>query len=255
MGITGTDVSKEASDIILKDDNFASIVEAVKEGRKIYNNIKSFIKYLFSANFGELLTVSAAFFAGLPLPLTPIQILWVNLVTDGLPALALGNEPAHENIMNEKPRNPKESLFKRTKTFTLAAGVLAAIATLSSFLIGLNESYATALTMALTTIILFELILVFSCRVEGRGFWEVSLSSNKGLLAAVLVSFLLQIMILYVPFFSQFFGTIALQFRHWVIIISVSLLALLAPLAEISIKGFLSWLGVYSDSEGLKWHT
>lgn len=246
MGITGTDVSKEASDMVLRDDNFATIVEAIKEGRRIYNNIKSFIKYLLSANFDELLVVSTAFFVGLPLPLMPIQILWLNLVTDGLPALALGNEPAHEKLMMEKPRNPKESLFKGTKTFIFVAGIISAIATMLSFLAGLRESYPVAITMAFTTSILFELLLVFNCRVEGRAFWEVDLFSNKSLIIAVIVSFLLQLMVLYVPFLNPFFDTVALGLKHWAFIVSVSLLALLVPLFVEPSKGIL----YLSDSKG-----
>jgi len=248
MGITGTDVSKEASDIILKDDNFATIVRAVKEGRKIYNNIKSFIKYLLSANVGELLVVGTAFFSGLPLPLLPIQILWINLVTDGLPALALGTEPAHKGIMEEKPRKPDESLFKGTKLFIAISGILATIATLISFFIGFRETYLVAITMAFTTMILFELLLVFNCRVEGKAFWELDAFSNKPLVLAVIISFLLQLMVLYVPFFNPFFDTVALGFRHWVVIFSVSLLALLVPLFVNKTKNILNWLGFsYSD--------
>jgi Ca2+-transporting ATPase len=232
MGITGTDVAKEASDMILADDNFATIVNAVKQGRVIFDNIKEFIRYLLSANFDELLVVSVAAIMGLPLPFIAIQILWINLITDGLPALALSVNPASEDVMKRKPRNPKKSVLKEMLPFIVTAGVLAFALTLFVFLLELQAggTLNKARTMAFTQTMMFELFLVFSISAEKKLIWQKGFFRNKYLIIAVIASFLLHLMILYVPFFQTIFETEALGLADWSkILLLASTAFLLSP--------------------------
>ncbi len=141
MGITGTDVAKEASSLVLSDDNFSRIVAAIEEGRGIYENIRKFIRYLLASNVGEILTMFLAMMAGLPLPLVPIQILWVNLVTDGLPAMALGVDQAEKDLMQQKPRSAKENIFARRLGWKIISrGILIGVCTLAAFWITLKRT-------------------------------------------------------------------------------------------------------------------
>ncbi|RLJ06003.1 MAG: ATPase [Candidatus Aenigmatarchaeota archaeon] len=227
MGKKGTDVAKEASDMILRDDNFTSIVKAVKEGRGIYDNIKKFIQYLLSSNLGEVLIVFIAMLIGftnpetgaLVLPITAIQLLWINLLTDGLPALALGVDPPAEDIMQRPPRDPKEKILSRGMLINIIlVGIIMCIGTLSLFAYNLESGATKAVTVAFTTIVMFEMIRIESVRMK----FKTKLLSNKKLITAVLASVLLQIMVVYLPFFQPVFQTTALDFGDWIEILGVA---------------------------------
>ncbi|MCK4326853.1 MAG: calcium-translocating P-type ATPase, PMCA-type [Candidatus Diapherotrites archaeon] len=226
MGITGTDVSKEASDIILADDNFASIVAAVEEGRCIYGNIRNFIKYLLSANCDEIIVVAGAALVGLPLPFLPVQILWINLVTDGFPALALGLDPPDPDVMNQKPRSKEQSVFHGIGNVVVMAGLIAAVITFIAFLTGLGTSVEKGRTMAFTASVLFELFFVFNCRSVHQSLFN-GLFENRFLVGAIGLSLLLQLAVIYVPFMNTLFGTVPLALDDWLLILPLSLTALL----------------------------
>jgi Ca2+-transporting ATPase len=221
MGQGGTDVAKEASALILADDNFATIVAAVEEGRGIYDNIRKFIRYLLASNVGEILTMFVAMLAGLPLPLTPIQILWVNLVTDGLPAIALGVDPVEKDIMERPPRPVGEGIFARgLGVKILSRGVLIGMATLAVFVWGLStdpENLARAQTLAYATLTLAQFILVFDCRSVEGGILKRNLFENVWLWLAVLSSVVLFLLTLYVPGLARLFGTVQLGPQDWAI--------------------------------------
>jgi Ca2+-transporting ATPase len=225
MGISGTDVTKEASSMILLDDNFATIVAAVEEGRVIYDNIRKFIRYLLSCNLGEVLTMFLASLLYLETPLLPIQILFVNLVTDGLPAIALGVDPPDKDIMLQKPRPKNESIFARgLKEKILIRGSLIGTCTILAFLVG--KYYGMGLnacrTLALGTLILSQLIHVFECRSERHSIFEIKLFTNPYLIGAVLISVTMLCSVLYVPFLQSIFHTVALNFGQWMILIFFS---------------------------------
>ncbi|MFZ5943842.1 MAG: calcium-transporting P-type ATPase, PMR1-type [Bacillota bacterium] len=225
MGINGTDVTKESSAMILGDDNFATIVSAVEEGRAIYDNIRKFIRYLLSCNVGEVLTMFFASLLGLPLPLLPIQILWVNLVTDGLPAMALGVDSADPDIMHRKPRHPKESIFAHGLARRIAVrGTLICVGTLLVFVIGfyLNRDLGIARTMAFSALVFSQLFHVFDCRSERYSLFELGLFSNPFLIGAVSCSIIMHIMVIYLPFFQPIFKTHPLDLTSWLIIIVIS---------------------------------
>ncbi|MCL1790384.1 MAG: cation-translocating P-type ATPase [Peptococcaceae bacterium] len=225
MGQSGTDVTKEASDMVIVDDNFATIVAAVEEGRGIYDNIRKFIRYLMACNLGEVLTMFIGVLVGLPLPLLAIQILWVNLVTDGLPAIALGLEKAEENTMRRPPRDPRESIFGRGLGKMVAIrGIMIGLCTLTVFVIALWYGFdlLTARTMAFTTLVMAQLCHVFECRSENKGIFEINLFSNLWLVSAVAVSFAMQIAVLYHPFLQEAFKTSALGSWQWVLILIAS---------------------------------
>ncbi len=220
MGITGTDVTKEASDMVLADDNFATIVSAIEEGRGIYENIRKFVYYLLASNFAEVLTIFAAELANMPLPLLPVQLLWINLVTDGLPALALGVEPYELQIMKRPPRDPKEGIVtKGVIIFLVAVGVLVAAPTL--FLCYCEENVDRARTMAFTFFVVVEAFLSYNFRSFGL-FYKVSFISNRQLLIAIAISFSLQAAVVYVPFLNPIFHTVPLSWWDWVLIVGVS---------------------------------
>jgi len=232
MGITGTDVSKEASEMVLLDDNFASIVYAAEEGRGIYDNIRKFVSFLLTCNAGEVATM---FFATLifvdpgMLPfLLPIQILWINLVTDGLPALALGIEPTDPDVMKKPPRNPAESPITRSMMHRiLVMGLVMAAGTLLSFYMeyAVTENVTRARTVAFCTLVMFQLFYVFSVRSERRNIWEVGIRSNMNLLYAVIVSFILQLAVIYLPVMNTVFRTEPLGLEEWLISLPISLSA------------------------------
>ena len=225
MGLTGTDVSRETADIILLDDNFSTIVDAVKEGRTIFDNIKRFIKYLLSANLGEVLIIFFSLLSSFPLPLLPLQILWINLVTDSLPALALGVDPSEEGIMDRKPRNPKEGILDGTKTFLILAGILCAIATLSLFSLEYLQTgdLVKARTIALTTTVIFELLLVFSVRSKKKSMFKTGIFTNKYLVWAVGAAILLQLAVIYTPL-SAAFKLVPLGIFDWVKVVFASVI-------------------------------
>ena len=227
MGVRGTDVAKEVSEMILLDDNFASIVKAVEEGRRIYDNLKKFVKFLLSGNLGEILVVGTSIFAGMPLPLLPVQILWINLLTDGLPALALSVEPKEKGIMEKKPRSPKEGVLSGTALFILAAGIAACLASLGIFVLESGTSVERARTMAFTTLVMFELLFVFNCKSETRSVFRINPFSNKKLLAALGISALLQISVIYLPFLQSLFGTTGLDVLDWLKVLGLGCLSLM----------------------------
>ena len=232
MGITGTDVAKESADMVLTDDNFASIVAAVEEGRGIYENIRKFVAYLLSANAGEVLVMLfATLFVVNPafLPFfTPVQLLWINLVTDGLPALALGVDPYPTDIMNRPPRNPKEGVLSKDIAFLIVVvAVILTVGTLGIFAWELADGSdpVRTQTVAFTTIVFFELFLVFAIRSPRQNLWQVGLFTNRKLIYAVLISMALQLMVIYTPFFQTAFHTEALTAFDWVRTLLVSLTA------------------------------
>ena len=225
MGLTGTDVTKEASSMILMDDNFATIVAAVEEGRIIYDNIRKFIRYLLSCNLGEVLTMFLASIFTMPNPLTPIQILFVNLATDGLPAIALGIDPADNDIMRQTPRNKSEGIFARGLAEKIVVrGCLIGICTLLSFMIGryYRMDLATCRTIALATLVMSQLFHVFECRSERHSIFEIKLFSNPYLVGAVSVSIIMLCSIMYIPFFRDIFHTVPLVLGQWLIVLVFS---------------------------------
>jgi Ca2+-transporting ATPase len=229
MGITGTDVTKEASDMILSDDNFASIVDAVKGGRIIYNNIRKFIRFLLAMNFTELVLIGAFAIIGLPIPLLPAMILWLNLVTDGPPAVALSMDPPAEDVMQEPPRSPKESIMHGMVLFILASSLIQLAAEIGVFWYGwaFVGSVEKARTMVFLTACLFELIVVWNCRSERRNAFTVGFLTNKSLAIAVIISVLSTIAVVYIPPLPAIFQTVPLNLVEWTIVISLSCLGFL----------------------------
>ncbi|MEM3736514.1 MAG: calcium-translocating P-type ATPase, SERCA-type [Candidatus Bathyarchaeia archaeon] len=232
MGITGTDVSKEAADVILMDDNFATIVAAVLQGRVIYENIKKYLAYLVSKNLGEILIMLVAALIGMPLPLLTAQILWVNLVTDGLPAMALGVDPPDPDVMNRPPRPPRESIFAEgVKAIILVASVIITMVTLPIFGWYLSledgEDLAKARTIVFTLIVMFGMFNAFNCRSIRHSIFKVGLFKNRYLLGAVASSTLLQIIVVYVPLLQPYFGTVPLDADDWLLIGAASSTVLL----------------------------
>lgn len=230
MGISGTDVSKEASSLVLADDNFSTIVSAIEEGRHIYDNIRKFISYLLASNVGEILVMFFAMLAGLPLPLLPIQILWVNLVTDGLPAMALGVDPAEGNTMSNPPRNSRESIFARGVGWKIITrGLMIGMCSLLAFWVTYLEypSYIViAQTVAFATLVMCQLIYVFDCRSEGTIFKRNPLN-NLPLLLAVASSVLLLLVVIYYPPLQPIFHTVPLGIREWILVCVTSTLPVL----------------------------
>jgi len=233
MGITGTDVSKEAADMILTDDNFSSIVSAVEEGRKIYQNIRKFIRYLLSCNLGEIVTIFIAILIGLPRPLLPIQILWVNLVTDGFPALALGLDPAEKDIMKKPPRNPKEGIFSGKMGFNIfSQGIFIGIITLMAFYYGYRQySLVVAETMAFGTLSFSQLWQSLNSRSDKFSLFKLGIFTNHYLVLAILGSGLLQLSVMLIPYLQSVFEVSALSSAQWLIIILISFSSL--PFVEI----------------------
>ncbi len=225
MGISGTDVTKEAAAMVLIDDNFATIVSAVEEGRIIYDNIRKFIRYLLSCNLGEVLTMFLASLFYLPNPLTPIQILFVNLATDGLPAIALGVDPADKDIMRQQPREKDESIFARGLWEKIVVrGSLIGVCTLLSFMVGrfYMLDLATCRTIALCTLVMSQLFHVFECRSERHSIFEIKLFTNPFLVGAVLTSIVMICSVLYVPFLSKIFNTVPLRIKEWTLVLFFS---------------------------------
>lgn len=227
MGISGTDATREASSLILMDDNFATIKEAIKEGRNIYENIRKFIRYLLASNVGEILVMLFAVILGLPLPLVPVQILWVNLVTDGLPAMALGLDRPEENTMTRKPRHPREGIFSRGLGYKiLSRGFLIGLVTLISFILVYknNPDYLTyGRTIAFSTLVMAQLIHVFDCRSEISVFARNPFQ-NIYLIFAVISSLLLLLLVVYFEPLQPIFHTTHLSLNDWLLIIGLAAL-------------------------------
>ncbi|MEJ5961091.1 cation-translocating P-type ATPase [Pedobacter immunditicola] len=214
MGITGTDVSKDAADMILLDDNFATIVKAVKEGRRIYENIKKFILYVLSCNLAEILTLVAAPLLGMAIPLLPIHILWINLVTDGLPGLALTSQPAEKGIMERPPRPPKESLFAGGMIpKILCTGAMMAVVVLFAQQYAASSGYdvSTQQTMVFTLLCFIQLGNAVSVRQTYNSMFKEGFSKNKGLFFIILITMALQLLLVYVPFLQPIFKTVSLD--------------------------------------------
>jgi len=213
MGKTGTEVTREASDMILTDDNFASIIKAVREGRGIFDNIRKTLVYLLAGNTGELAVMLAAAIAGLPLPLLPLHLLWINIVTDGLPALALVMDPVDEDVLSRPPRRPDEPMLGRAEWRSIVLiGLLEATATLGVFAWALeSRSVGDARSLAFTALVFCELFRAFAARSSTRIFWKVGAFTNLRLLAVVIVSVLLQLSIHWFGVTERFFQITALS--------------------------------------------
>jgi len=226
MGITGTDVTKEVSDMVITDDNFASIVAAVEEGRGIYDNIKKFVHYLLSCNAGEILTMFTASLIGLPVPLLPIQILWVNLVTDGLPALALGMDPVDPGIMEKPPRDPAEPVVTRARALLmLAQGAFIAMCSLLAFCAILfieKEGVVRARTGAFIVLSCAQLFHAFNCRSMTKSLFKLGIFTNVKLIYAAAASFFLQVVVINVPFLRTIFKVEQLGVLDWALVLAIS---------------------------------
>ncbi|MBL4694146.1 cation-transporting P-type ATPase, partial [Candidatus Gracilibacteria bacterium] len=240
MGIKGTEATKEVADIVLKDDNFSTIVTTIHEGRRVYHNILAFIKYMLSANFDTIMAVGVITILGMPLPILPLQILWINIATDALPALALGKSEASPNIMLEKPHPKKERIFRKFFLFILVAVAFQTFANLFIYFYGLNldtlagintsdlSLASHARTLVFTQIVMFELFFVFVCKDEESLNWK-SLKSNKYLIYAVAFSFILQLLMIYTPFMQEVFNTLPLSLTEWLIVIVLASTAFIVP--------------------------
>jgi Ca2+-transporting ATPase len=220
MGITGTDVSKEASEMVLLDDNFATIVAAVEEGRVIYENIRKFIKYILSSNVGEIFVMMVAPLLGRPIPLTALQILWINLVTDGLPGLAMGFDPAEPDIMRRPPRPPDENIFAGMWKYILLVGILLGFTSLLPEILSVG-SELTWRTMIFTTLTLAQMGNALVVRSERESIFRIGFTSNPLLLASIAITFILQLLIIYLPPFQGIFKTAPLTW--WELIASLVL--------------------------------
>jgi Ca2+-transporting ATPase len=234
MGIRGTDVAKDAADIVITDDNFSTIVSAVRQGRVIVNNILRFIHYLFACNFSEIVTVFAAIMLGWPLPLTVLQILWLNLVTDLFPALALAMEPAADDVMQRPPRDPRVPLMTRSFAWLIAwQGVLLAASTLLAFRVGLRWYGDTgtglqhSVTIAFMTLALVQIAHTLDVRSQTRSLFSQNFFSNRWLLAAIAFTVLLQLSTMYIPFLQQVLQTVPLTPQDWQLILACTLVPLL----------------------------
>ena len=244
MGITGTEVTKEAGDMVLLDDNFASIVAAVEEGRTIFSNIKKYLTYLLSSNIGEILLMAGATLMGLPLPLTAVQLLYVNLATDGLPALALSVDPPDADLMRRKPRDPRKSIFTRpVVALMLAGGIWSALVNLGVFMWALNAAlpYKEAVTMTFVTLVLIQFFKAYNFRSDRYTLFRRPFA-NKWLNLAVVWEVMLLLLVVYLPLLQEPFGTHGLSMRDWVILVSAALTVV--PVLE-AVKGMIrrGWFG------------
>ena len=245
MGITGTDVAKETADMVLTDDNYSSIVSAIEQGRIIYANIRKFVFYLLSCNLAEIATIFLAILFKLPSPLNPIQLLWLNLVTDGAPALALGMEKGDPDIMDQPPRPADEPIINKLMRTGIAVQTVAITAvTLGSYLLGLklapvahNDLNDIAATMAFITLSFSELFRAYTARSERYPLLKIGMFKNKTMNWAVVASSILLLMVLYVPFLQPIFGTVPLDWEHWKYIIPMLFVPAIA--AEVT-KAFIS---------------
>jgi Ca2+-transporting ATPase len=233
MGITGTDVTKEAAAMMLTDDNFASIVAAVEEGRGVFDNIKKYLMYLLSSNIGEIGLMAGATLLGLPLPLTAVQILYVNLATDGLPALALAVDPAEKGLMKRKPRNPRTGIFTRpVVSLMVAGGIWSTFINLGLFIWAMNSgrSQAEAMTMTFVSLVLIQFFKAYNFRSDRHSVFQKPFA-NKWLNMAILWEVVLLVVIIYVPFLHDAFGTYYLPLMDWLIVLGLSLT--ISPVLEL----------------------
>ncbi len=223
MGITGTDVAKQTADVVLTDDNFASIIAAIEQGRVIYSNIRKFVYFLLACNVGEILIIFGAMLAGLPLPLRPVQLLWLNLVSDGAPALALGMEKGDPDLMQHPPRGAAEPVVDRSMAVGIGiVGVVDALAILTVFFLAMRrypDQLALAQTIAFVTLCTSELLRAFTARSERHSIFSIGVFSNRWMVWAVGISFLLVIALVYVPFLQPFFDTVPLGAKDWLLML------------------------------------
>lgn len=230
MGITGTDVAKGAADIVLTDDNFSTIVSAIKEGRNIFNNIKKSIIFLLSCNLGEVVALFLAILLGWASPLRPIHILWVNLVTDTLPALSLGVDSGDPTVMDKKPRDPKATLFAEGAGLRLISnGALIGILTLTAFVIGNNlypDSLMHAQTMAFVVLSISQLFHSLNMRHPDKSIFELGVFTNKNLVYSILLGILLQVIVITVPALASVFKVYPLTIRDWAFVLLLSVMPL-----------------------------
>ncbi|MBM6770691.1 MULTISPECIES: cation-translocating P-type ATPase [Bacillus cereus group] len=244
MGITGTDVAKGAADVVLTDDNFSSIVKAVEEGRNIYRNIKKSILFLLSCNFGEIIALFLAILLGWATPLRPIHILWVNLITDTLPALSLGVDPEDPDVMKEKPRHAKESLFSGSVPFLIFNGVIIGLLTLIAFIAGAkfytgdtnlfplfperidDDALLHAQTMAFVVLSFSQLVHSFNLRSRTKSIFSIGIFTNKYLVFSLLIGVLMQVCIISIPPLANIFGVHALTMRDWGFVLLLSIIPL-----------------------------
>lgn len=241
MGINGTDVSKEASHMILLDDNFATIVKAVKEGRRIYDNIRKFVKYIMTCNGAEIWTIFLAPVIGLPMPLLPIHILWINLVTDGLPGIALASEKAEQDIMKRPPRKTSESLFAEGIAYhILWVGLLMAGITLGVQAWAINKGLDHWQTMVFTVLSLSQLGHVLAIRSDREFLYKQGIFSNIPLLGAILLTCALQLTVIYLPIANEIFKTQPLSFSELIICVGASAVLFHAVELEKWVKGKLA---------------
>ena len=227
MGITGTDVAKGAADMILTDDNFSTIVSAIEEGRNIYTNIRKAIIFLLACNFGEIITLFLAILLNWDTPLLPIHILWVNLITDSFPALSLGIDPLDEDVMNDSPRNPEESLFSGHMSYLFFNGLIIGLLTLSAFKIGEKlypNSLVHAQTIAFLVLSISQLFFSLNMRNTRKSIFKLGFFKNKYLIASIILGILLQLIIVFVPFLSSIFKVYSLNFKDLVIVFLISLI-------------------------------
>ena len=239
MGKNGTDVAKNAADIILTDDNFVTIVEAVKQGRNIYDNIKKAVHFLLSTNIGEIVTIFMGLVLGLKSPLLAIQLLWINLVTDSLPAIALGLEKPEKDIMNKKPIDSKKGIFADGLwNKIIVEGIMIGVFTLVAFSIG-NKYYGleVARTMAFLSIGFLELIHSVNVKND-KSIFESGLFENKYLVGSVILGVFVQTIVVIIPTFARIFELVPLNLTQWIITIAISLLPI--PVIELQKKVDLS---------------
>jgi Ca2+-transporting ATPase len=225
MGITGTDVTKEASDMILADDNFATIVNAVRGGRIIFDNIRKFVRFLIALNFTELLLIGSFALIGLPIPLLPVMILWLNLVTDGPPAMALSVDPPNDDVMQRPPRSPEEGILHGNLMFILASTVIQLIVEIVAFWWGFSVqgSLDKARTLVFAVACFYELVVIWNCRSESRHAFRVGFLNNKALLAAISVSVLSTLVVIYTPAMQFLFQTVFLDLIDLAVVVVLSL--------------------------------
>lgn len=224
MGLSGTDIARESSSIVLLDDDFSTIVKAIEEGRAIYDNIRKFIRYMLSCNLGEVITMTVTAILGFPMPLTPIQILWMNLVTDGLPALALSLDPPDPLIMKRPPRNPDEGIFAHgLYGMILRRGTYVGVATVLTFIESFRVwNLPTASTMAFATLITVQLVSAIDCRSETHSPLEIGIFSNIYLICACVLSWLMLFATVQIPFLGLLFDTVPLNWLQWLVVFIVS---------------------------------
>jgi Ca2+-transporting ATPase len=228
MGITGTDVTKEAADMVLRDDNFATIVAAVAEGRVVYANIRKFIRYLLTGNIAEIIVMLITPFLGMPLALLPLQILWINLLTDGLPALALGLEPAERDTMRQPPRSPTESILDRGMGWQIGiGGLFLAILSAGVGYWAWSSHNPDWQTMIFTTLTFGQMAAVLSLRSDSESFFRFGIRRNPALIGALALTVLLQLAVTYVPFLQKLFKTIPLTTLDMLICVGTGIVMLL----------------------------